>query len=325
MKQQLSDILKPTPFITCSSTWTGAGIVLQGYQRAGFTITAGYEFDKRFARISDANYKAPDGSSIINFGRPEVPVDVSQLHGKSINIFQNRKFGIPTSHLFEGGPTCDDYTDLNTVGDFGRRDGMLHQLRLIIESQPLVAVIEQSDKFLSKKHEDISKPYFEVVKRMPYRSRYKIMNAINYGGHHWRKRFIHLFVHDVLEKEPIFPEKLTTPPIRVRDFLDIDHFFSGHFVDSIKTRNHFMCAVTSGSPLWFEKERIQRSPTIEELMLCCDLDPAVFIMLGSYLTKRETLGNLMSPNLAYEIGKVIKEKILGYNRFENGLWISDFM
>ena len=329
MNSEIQNLLQPTPYLACSSTWTGGAVVIEGYKQAGFTLTSGSEYEPKYAVTADANNKAPDGSSVINFGRPDIGVDVSQLHGSSINRFQKRIFGTERSMIFEGGPTCDDYTDLNTVGDFGRRDGMLHQLRLIVESQPLVAVIEQSDKFLSKKHEDISKPYFEVVRRMNYRSCYKVMNAINYGSRHWRKRFIHVFLHECLEKDFVFPEPLKTPPIRVRDLvglgIDIDHFFSGHFVDAIKTRNHFMCAVTSGSPIWFEKNGVQWQPTIRELMILCNLDPDTFIMLGSDQTKRQVLGNLMSPALSYQLGLVIRQQVLGYNTYEKGLWIPDWM
>ncbi len=325
MRECVSDVLKPTSILTLNSAFTCAGIGLQGYQRANFTVTGGLDFDIRFSKMADDNYQAPDGSSLINFGHPEIPVDVTTVRGSSILAFQKRKFGTDTVHLFEQGPTCDDYSPLNQTADFGRRGMMLESLRLISEVKPLVAVIEESDRFLSAKHKDISEPYFEIVRKMPYRSAYKVMNAINYGSHQIRKRFIHIFVHEVLEKDPVFPEPLKTPPIRVRDFLDIDRFFSGHFTDEIKTRNHFMCATTTGSPQEFEKEGVRGEPTFDELMKCCDLDPETFKLRGTKQAKREALGNLMTPNLAYEIGKTIREKILGYNRFEKGLWIPDGM
>lgn len=325
MREKLRDILKPTPILTANSAFTCAGIGLQGYERAKFTITGGIDFDTRFSMMASDNYKAPDGSSIINLGHPEIPVDVTTVIGSSIRAFQKRKFGTDTVHLFEQGPTCDDYSPLNQTADFGRRDLMLEALRLISEVKPLVAVIEESDRFLSAKHKDISEPYFKIAKKMPYRSAYKVMNAINYGSHQSRKRFIHVFVHEILEKEPIFPAPLSTPPIRVRDFLDIDRFFSGHFTDAIKTRNNFMCATTTGSPQIFEKDGVRREPTFDELMKCCDLDPETFILRGTKQAKKEALGNLMAPNLAYEIGKTIREQILGYNRYENGLWIPDGM
>ena len=325
MREKLRDILKPTPILTLTSAFTCAGIGLQGYKRAKFTITGGLDFDCRFATMADDNYRAPDGSSVMNFGHPEIPVDVTSVRGSSIRAFQKRKFGIDTVHLFEQGPTCDDFSLLNQTADFGRRGMMLESLRLISEVKPLVAVIENSNHFLAAKHKDISERYFEIVKTMPYRSAYRVMNAIHYGSHQMRKRFIHIFVHEMLEKEAVFPEPLKSAPIRVRDFLDIDRFFSGHFTDAIKTRDHFMGATTTGSPKEFEKDGVRREPTMEELMKCCDLDPKTFILKGCKQAKREALGNLMTPNLAYEIGKTIREKILGYNRFENGLWIPDGM
>ncbi|MBS1623440.1 MAG: DNA cytosine methyltransferase [Bacteroidetes bacterium] len=329
MTNEAKELLQPTPILSCSSTYTGAGIVIEGYKKAGFTLTAGFEYEPKYAATADANNKLPDGRSVVNFGRPDIGVDVSQLSGSSVRSFQKRIFGIERSLLFEGGPTCDDFSPLNQTGDFGRRIGMIHQLRLILETEPLVAVIEQSDKFLSHKNKDISDPYFEIVKRMPYRSTYKIINAIHYGSRHSRKRFIHVFIHRCLEKDFVFPEPLASPVIRVKDLaafgLDIDSFCSGHFVDHYKYKNHVMCAVTGSSPATFTKGERIWTPTVKELMILCNLDPDSFIMLGSETGKRQMLGNLMSPALSYELGQIIRRDIFGYNRKENGVWVPDWI
>ena len=326
MNEARRKLLHPTEHLVGASAFTSAGIVLQGYQKAGFAIGCGLDMDLGAAAILDANYKAPDGSSVTNFGHPDKPVDVTQISGSDIRAFTKKKFGTDDIALFEQGPSCQDFSPINKGGDAGRRGLMIMALSLIEEALPLTAVIEESSLFVADKHSDVREAYFEKVKKMPYRSAYiKRMNSIHYGSNQSRNRFVHIFVREDLEMDPIFPLPLATPPKRVRDFLPIDKFHSGHFCDKIKTKNDFMCTVTSGSPLWFYQDGKKWHPTEEELMLCDDLDPKVFKLVGTAQARKVALGNLMSPALGYEIGKTIREKILGYNRFENGLWMPNWM
>ena len=287
-----------------------------GYTDAGFTPAYALDKDPKAAEIFDANHRYKDGSSIVKVE------DVYNVKGSDIVAAVKAKTGSEVIHLLEQGPTCFDYTPLKTNGkDGGRRELMLEAIRLIDESQPLTAVIEEVPEFLLAKHKDVSDLYFERVKKMNYRSAYMVVNSIHYQSNQMRERFIHVFVHESLKKEPVFPEPILGKERRVRDFLDIDYFFSGHFSDKIKTKNHFMCTVTTGSPKWFAKSGVRWEPTMEELMLCMDLDPQRYKLASGKGAQIQNFANGIPAKLTYHIGKTLIDKVLCLERDVSGLWI----
>lgn len=292
-----------------------AGIGMAGYVDAGFTPVYAADKEKAPLEIFDANFRYSDGSSVIH------QEDAEQLHGATIKKAVDALTGGDEIHLLEQGPSCHDYTSLNTVGDFGRRTLMLDALRLISEVQPMVAVIEEVTDFLYEKNRDVSDQYFTLAKQMNYHNAYLEMNTIHYESNQMRERFIHIFVREDLKKDPVFPEPFLGKEKRIKDFLDIDHFFSGHFSDKIKTKNHYMCTVTSGSPKWFAKDGKRREPTTEELMLCMDLDPGKYKLASNPTAQRRAFGNGIPAKLTYHIGRTIIDRILCVEKNDAGLWI----
>ena len=299
-----------------ASAFSSAGIGMYGYVDAGFRPTYALDFDKQAAEIFDANYKYKDGSSIINVGK------VEDVKGTDIIAQVKAKTGSEVIHLLEQGPSCHDYTPLNRSGvDFGRRPLMLEALKLIEQSQPLMAVVEEVSEFLLPKHRDVSDPYFNWVKKMNYRSAYMVMKSIHHQSNQMRERFIHIFVREDLKKNPVFPDPILGSERRVKDFLDIDYFCSGHFGDKIKTKNHFMCTVTSSSPAWFAKGNRKWKPSMEELMLCMDLDPQKFKLASTKTAQRKAFGNGIPAKLTYHIGRTLIDKVLCVERNNSGIWV----
>lgn len=287
-----------------ASAFSSAGIGMQGYKDAGFIPAFALEKNEQAAKIFDANHRYIDGSSVMNVK------DVNDISGRDILDFIEQKTGSRVVHLFEQGPSCQDYTKLNTVGtDRGLRELMLKAIKLVGEVEPLTAVIEEVPDFLNQNNKDISDEYFEIAKGMNYYSAYMVVNSIHYQSHQARTRFIHIFVRKDLGIAPVFPTPVLDNPTRVKDFLDIDWFHSGHFSDIMKSKYHFMCTVTSGSPKWFYKGDIKREPTKEELMKCMDLPPNFKLVANDNVWKL-ALGNGIPAMLTYHIGKALKENVL---------------
>jgi len=298
-----------------ASACSSAGIGMEGYKRAGFVPAYALEIEAEPAAIFDANHRYSDGSSIMNVK------SLYDVTGQEVLAQIKAKTGSDKIHLFELGPSCQDFTKLKTSGvDRGRNQLMLEALRLIDETQPEVAIIEEVPDFLYDKFKEVSEPYFARVNTMGYQSAYMTMNTIHYGSNQSRKRFIHMFVRADRCKSPVFPTPNVIDVKRVKDFLDIDHFFSGHFSDTIKNKNHFMCTVTSGSPTWFAKDGIKYPPTIEELCKCMDL-PSSFKMLGPVAVQKLALGNGIPAALTYQLGRTIIQDILELKRTAKDVWV----
>jgi len=120
---------------------------------------------------------------------------------------------------------------------------------------------------------------------------------------------------------PLYLQRMEVEKMSLHS-VDIDYFFSGHFSDKIKTKNHFMCTVTSSSPQWFAKDGRKWAPTIEELMSCMDLNPAQFNLASTRTALKHSFGNGIPAMLTYHIGKTIIEEVLCMERDKNGLWVS---
>ncbi|PZF72580.1 DNA cytosine methyltransferase [Taibaiella soli] len=303
------------PELTVASVFCSGGIGMTGYVDAGFTPVYAADLEKQPLEIFDANFRYSNGASVTHQENAEL------LIGSAIRQAVRKLTGSDTIHLLEQGPSCHDYTGLQLRGDFGRRTLMLDALRLIEEVQPMVAVIEEVPKFLLPKHKDVSDEYFARLKKMNYRSAYRIMNTVHYESNQSRERYVHIFVHNELGIDPIFPEPILGKEKRVKDFLDVDHFFSGHFSDKIKTKNHFMCTVTSGSPEWFAKGGIKWEPTDDELKLCMDLDPKKYKSASTKTAMKQAVGNGIPAKLTYHIGKTIIDQILRLEQKHDGTWV----
>lgn len=298
-----------------ASVFCSAGIGMAGYADSGLTPVYAADKEKEPLEIFDANFRYSDGSSVIH------QEDAELLKGAAITEAVKKLTGDGEIHLLEQGPSCHDYTGLNLTGDFGRRTLMLDAIRLIEEVQPKVAVIEEVTKFLLPKNKDVSDEYFARAKKMNYRNAYMEMNTIHYQSNQMRERFIHIFVREDLGKSPVFPEPILGKERRVKDFLDIDHFWSGHFSDKIKTKNHFMCTVTSGSPKWFSKNGKRWTPTTDELMKCMDLVPGRYKLASNQTAQKQAFGNGIPAKLTYHIGKTIIDKILCVEKNAAGVWV----
>lgn len=248
-----------------------------------------------------------DGSAI----RPEM---VQELDGAVIRKQLEDVYGKNIRIVLIGGAPCQDFTKLNVNSDGERNILIFEFIRVMQELDPDVAVMEEVPDVLNKKHWPLYKKFLTEAHGLGYQVAYHVMNALHYDGCQNRERCIAAMINNRMEKQPVLPTPRPESAIRIGEALDVDHLFSGHFTDVIKTRYEFAGTVTSGSPLWVKKNGVKREPTFDEILrlqgVAGDLDyefpegtPKQQIKLA--------IGNAVPLNLSFHIGKTIMEEIFG--------------
>lgn len=355
-----SNISKPgRKRIIVASTFSGMDLFLLGCVKAG--MFPGYAVELNFwaSVMHAANFKNPDGTSVIDFinisideysymkthidedGRKDLEDQVGKFNGQNVrtkligeiqgvNIRERieSKYGKDIFIILIGGPPCTDYSKVNKkkrTGEANRNYLVFEYLRILKGLNPDVALMEEVSDFGQGQFKQIYNEFHNELAKLPYKVAEQDMNALHYGGNQSRLRKIIMMVHHNLSADPVFPDADITNVKRVKDFLDIDHFHSGHFTDTIKNSNHFMCTVTSGSPLAFYKDGQKRPPTIEELLKCMDVEPGMYNIPEQVPTSqiRKAIGNGVCVSMSFALAKTIIEKILKLKSDGDGYWISN--
>lgn len=355
MKKQL--VKQGRKRIVVVSCFSGMDLFLMGCEKAG--MIPGYAVERNFwaSLMHSDNFKHNDGSPVINFvnitseeyqfkkshvdengkkdmedevgiidGQHVRTVLIQEVNGHDIRTAIEAKYGKDIIILLIGGPPCQDFTILNArkkLGAGSRNILVFEYLRILRELQPDVALMEEVKEFCGKKFKPLFDEFISAAEKLPYELAYQKMNSIHCEGYQSRVRLVCQFVHRNLNALPLFPDAQPEKAKRVKDFLDIEYFFSGHFMDRIKTQNDFMCTVTSGSPLWFYKDGLKYAPTTDERLLCFG------VKKGEYKIRegipqdqvRKAIGNGVCVDVAYALAKTIIEKMLKVQPAGDGSWI----
>jgi len=255
---------------------------------------------------------------------------VEEVNGFDIRRRIEKEYGSDVIIILIGGPPCQDLISFNPSRNSGvdgdptsRNFLMFEYLRLLKELDPDVALMEQSTQIGSEKNSHILNRFISEIRQLPFRVGYLDMDSIHFLGNQSRLRRVFLFVSDRLNKMPVFPIPMPEKAKRVRDFLDIDRFHSGHFTDRIKTKNDFMGTVTSGSPLWFYQDERKWHPTIDELLWCDDVKPGEYIIPSDIPAQqvKKALGNVVVVSTGYALITTVLEKILCLKPDGDGYWV----
>lgn len=243
----------------------------------------------------------------------QVRADVEKIYGKDVII------------ILIGGPVCYDLTGLNSKknkGEGSRNNLMFEFLRFQKELDPDIALMEQIPELNQKGNENLYADFLAEARTLPYQFAEQEMCSLHYQGNQMRWRFVMMFIHDKYDTQPLFPKPDLLNVKRVRDFLDIDHFLSGHFVDAWKTKNHFMCTVTSGSPKMFEKAGHKYAPSIEDLLLCIDVQQGDYnIPKGTPVGQvKKAIGNAVCLSMGTALIGVVLKDILKVKHVGDGFF-----
>jgi len=355
-----SNISKPVrKRIIVASTFSGMDLFLLGCIKAG--MFPGYAVELNFwaSIMHAANFKNPDGTPVLNFinisidkhsymkkhvdedgrkdledqtgiidGQPVRTKLIGEIDGGDIRKAIEATYGNDIIIIQIGGPPCTDYSKINKrkrTGEANRNNLVFEYLRILKGLNPDIALMEEVTDFGQGEFKNIYAEFHKELAKLPYRVGEQEMNSLHYGGHQSRSRKVIMMVHNNLNAEPIFPDGDAVNVKRVKDFLDIDHYHSGHFTDTIKNKNSFMCTVTSGSPHVFYKDGKKRKPTIAELLLCMDVEKDMYTIPEEVPTSqiKTAIGNGVCVSVSFALANTIIEKILKLKSDGDGYWISD--
>ncbi|TAH43651.1 MAG: DUF2075 domain-containing protein [Bacteroidetes bacterium] len=303
--------------IVVVSLFSGMDLFLLGMILSG--MIPGFAVEKNIyaALMHAANYKNPDGTSVIEFiniseeeyiyrkkfkvkktkpledtciktadGQFIRTKEISEVSGREIAESIERRFGKDVFVIVIGGPVCHDLTKLNTkrnLGEGSRNLLMKEYVRVVKELNEYgcasICIMEQVTDLGLEKHAEI---YDDVVKAMlelPYRIAEADLCSLHMGGNQNRLRKYFFLINNNLNTDPVFPEQDDVNVKRVRDFLPhVEYFRPGQFNKNIKDKNDFMCTVTGSSPEAFYEDGKEFLPSIDNLLLCFDVEKGMYII-----------------------------------------------
>jgi site-specific DNA-cytosine methylase len=336
--------------IVVASIFSGIDLFLFGCIKAG--MFPGFQVERNVfaALMSAANFKNPDGSPVIEFfniaedeykfrkeqsddivaksdGEYIRTKEIQEVSGQEIRAAIEAKYGKDVIIILIGGPPCQDFTNMNkkrNTTETGRNYLIFEFLRILEELNPDVALMEEVPDLMQKEFKDIFDQFISTAQTLPYQFASQEMCSLHYGGRQLRWRCVLMFVRNGYKTGPIFPTPDAINVKRVRDFLDIDYFISTQFNGGWKYKDHFMCTLTSGDPSEFVKDGKRFAPSIDDLLLCFDVEKGGYVIPDGIPKGqvRKAIGNAVCASVAYALATTVIDKVLRMRPDGGGYFIS---
>lgn len=160
-------------------------------------------------------------------------VEIDKYAVKSFNAVHGTNFDpqditkwdkdIECDLIMHGSP-CQDFSvaGLGKGGDKGsgtRSSLMYETLRIVEKLKPKYVIWENVKNLLSKKHRHNFDAYLEAMDKLGYKSKYKVLNAKDFGVPQNRERVFTVSIRKDMDKEFEFPEPMPLT-IRLKDILE---------------------------------------------------------------------------------------------------------
>ena len=160
-------------------------------------------------------------------------VEIDKFAIKSFNAVHGTNFepqditkwnkNIECDLIMHGSP-CQDFSvaGLGKGGDKGsgtRSSLMYETLRIVEKLKPKYVIWENVKNLLSKKHRHNFDAYLDAMDKLGYRSKYKVLNAKDFGVPQNRERVFTVSIRKDIDKEFEFPEPMPLT-IRLKDILE---------------------------------------------------------------------------------------------------------
>jgi DNA (cytosine-5)-methyltransferase 1 len=196
---------KPTP-LTAIELCAGAGGQALGLELAGFHHKALVEID-------------PHCCQTLRMNRPSW-----DIHEEDLRKFSGKPFAGEVD-LLAGGLPCPPFSVAGKqLGDADERNLFPEAIRLVREIRPRAVMIENVRGILDAVFEDYRKYIADQMKRLGYRSGWRLLNASDFGVPQLRPRVVFLGLHKDVPGDLPFPTPLRTPPPTVADTIgDLMH------------------------------------------------------------------------------------------------------
>ena len=204
-------------------------------------------------------------------------VEIDKYAIKSFNAVHGTNFepqditkwdkNIECDLIMHGSP-CQDFSvaGLGKGGDKGsgtRSSLMYETLRIVEKLKPKYVIWENVKNLLSKKHHHNFDAYLEAMDKLGYKSKYKVLNAKDFGIPQNRERVFTVSIRKDIDKEFEFPEPMPLT-IRLKDILepevDEKYYLSDEQIASFKAST--AKAQAKGNGFKFEPLEIERESAI---------------------------------------------------------------
>lgn len=147
--------------------------------------------------------------------------DITKIHAEDLGIEETDKYTYIMTYSFP----CQDISVAGKMSGFekgvGTRSGLLWEVERLLnecEEKPQILLMENVDAIISKRNIDNFNMWIETLNNLGYKSKYQILNAVDYGMPQNRKR---CFMVSWLDKDCDYEfPKPTDLKWVMKDFLD---------------------------------------------------------------------------------------------------------
>ncbi len=196
------------------SLFSGCGGMDLGFKKAGFKIVWANDFDSDAQSVYSLNIGDIDRRNILDVAEDD----------------------IPDGDIMIAGFPCQPFSNAGSRKGVHDSRGMLYKecLRIIEKKMPKVIVFENVKGLLSTKYidgrnlADVIVEDLSEMNNIGYNVVYQIVNASDYGVPQNRQRVFFVGVRKDLEKQFLFPHKLTKNNLYLRHVLDIPKDSTNH-------------------------------------------------------------------------------------------------
>ena len=181
--------------------FAGAGGLTLGFEQAGFDVLASVELDPIHCATHQFNF--PFWSILC-----QNIVDITGDEIRQLSAIGNREIDV----VF-GGPPCQGFSMIGKrLLDDPRNSLVFHFIRLVIELQPKLFVMENVPGIAKGKHKPLIQEVMRKFRKNGYKlvKKYQVLNASQYGVPQERKRLFLLGCRKDISL-PKYPKPITVP------------------------------------------------------------------------------------------------------------------
>lgn len=166
---------------TCIDSFSGAGGLGLGLQRAGFDIRLSFDIDDICIKTIKENEKY--------FSHPAVAADISDmLNGRALELCKLKRGEL---FLLAGGPPCQGFSIQRRGSDIDSRNQLVFKYALLVEElYPKYFVMENVTGIAGKRGKTILEQLLDELKSIGYEVHINLLDAQDYGVPQRRKRYI---------------------------------------------------------------------------------------------------------------------------------------
>lgn len=186
--------------LTVLEICAGAGGQALGLEAAGFGLAAAVELDHH-------------ACSTLRHNRPAWNVAEGSIHDFEGSSYRD-------IDLLAGGVPCPPFSIAGKqLGNADERNLFPEAIRLIRETKPRAAMLENVPGFASERFADYRHKLFQEMTRLGYESQWRVLNASWFGVAQLRPRFVMVAFKGTIPELFVWPEPLEAPPHSVGDTL----------------------------------------------------------------------------------------------------------